>query len=332
MYLIKQNARLYVSNVTTGWNASNTIRMPLKSDISFSQVSRTETAQRLTLDPTERRNMSHFIQGAGAVALRFTSYITPTNTNPVNAAERYLLESLVGSTSGLTGTSTFLLAEFDEGNVPTVLPLTIWVEFDGYVFKFENCSVDSATIDFSLEGIAEITWNLSCLNLVPDATDRPSFTDFSQQLPCISNKLTVLELQRSGINYNLALIGGSLTINNNNTYYSVSKIGQLTTIRGHYTGNRECSGALTFYLRTGTNRSADLFQSILTDTMAGVAENNLAELHINIGGTTGRRCRVSVPSTLLEIPNVGMQDVTEVSVPFKAQETAGNEITLTYYN
>ena len=67
----------------------------------------------------------------------------------------------------------------------------------------------------------------------------------------LKTRLSTISLELGGATtYTVALTGGSINFENNNTFHNRTQLGETTVPVGHYTGNREITGDLDFYLRS----------------------------------------------------------------------------------
>ncbi len=200
--------------------------------------------------------------------------------------------------------------------------------------------LDSATIDFGLDGIATIAWTGkgTRLRYLPSATvSAASAAVFGgtgnitgtakARVPgnYITNKLSTMKLQAkiggadnsgAGTNYNIAITGGSISIANNVSYVVPNNIGVVNQPIGYFTGTRAISGNVTAYLRTGTNNTAQILSDILT---ANVAETKF-KTQIEVGGASNAiRVDIELPACVLQIPTVETADVMSTTINFSAQ-------------
>ena len=137
--------------------------------------------------------------------------------------------------------------------------------------------------------------------------------------------------------YDVTLTGGNVTISNNITFITPEELGIVNIPTGHVTGTRSVSGSFTCYLsvnsaaRDGSgNLSRDLFEDLraLTSTVT-----NSVALTFSIGGGSGNRLEMAMPTCHLEIPTHSIEDVISLETNFQSlPSTIDNtdEITLTY--
>lgn len=330
---LKRNTNIYISKADqASANATNTVQLNVK-DFSFNQVSRVDKVGRDTLDPTQERTLRPHIAALAPVNFTFTTYVLPVEESLVTSPEEYLWVSLMG-TDNVTSSSTESIIDFSDGNVATLAELTLWFDHPNQAegnYRLDNAIVDSATVKFDINGIAEVEWSGRALSITQDNTP-PTATDRTTIFNYIKNRLSTITLNMNAVNYTLALTGGEFRIDNRVQFYGRSKMGETTVPVGHFTGNREISGNLQFYMRSGTNESVDLFNTILTNASAQAYEAVYeAAINVYIGGATKNpRLKLTVPQALLEIGQQNFDEVISVRIPFTAKEEAGNYCSITY--
>lgn len=233
---------------------------------------------------------------------------------------------------------------------------------DVTIYKLADCSVGSASIDFDIEGIAQIAWSgngktieeVAALDTAAAGDTAKGLIDegVSSTSNFIRNKLTDLaitydasestgtlgDLGASDQAYSITLTGGNITIENNLTYLTPETLGTVNLPIGHVTGTRSVSGNFTCYLNSDANSSLDLFEKL--QESRGVITNAF-DLTFSIGGQTAATPRVvvDVPKAHLELPTHSFEDVVSVDVAFHGLATdlssataadATNEVKVTY--
>jgi hypothetical protein len=301
---------------------------------------------------------------------------TGTGNNVGTAADGLATTRQGGAGGGLhiefdsSNTNELLKLSFVFNLGTTAAP--VWYHIVGVV-------VDTAEIDFAIDAIASISWtgfgssvlqvtaggDLTVLtNMLGNAGDMqdtafPLNTAGYLAAPtgtqaCIRNKLSTVSLfgdsGQTGIggkSYVLALTGGNLTISNNITFLTPESLGVVNNPCGHITGQRVISGEMTAYLRTGgTNDTADLWNDVKTfsDSASGGDPTRFA-LQINVGGAAAASpynrplVELIMPVAHIVIPQINIEDVLSVTIPFNALPYSGdtpdpaqtNELTVDYY-
>ena len=135
--------------------------------------------------------------------------------------------------------------------------------------------------------------------------------------------------------YDLTLTGGSLSFSNNVTYITPEELGVVNTPFAHVTGTRTIGGSFTCYLTLNSttlnsNKSRDLFDDLRNAT---TVVTNSFNLTFKIGGTSGNRLEVNLPTCHIEIPTHSIEDVISMETNFMALPSTvseTDEMTLTY--
>ena len=147
----------------------------------------------------------------------------------------------------------------------------------------------------------------------------------------IRNRLTTLTVNGSNTtgllsSYNMTLTGGSVTLTNNVTYITPEEIGIVNVPFGHVTGTRNISGSFTCYMAVDTDNrdgtgatSRDFFEDLrnLTSTVT-----NSVALTFKIGGGSGNRLELTIPTAHIEIPTHSIEDVISLETNFQALPSA----------
>ena len=221
------------------------------------------------------------------------------------------------------------------------------------VYKLANCSVGSASIDFDIEGLAQIAWSgngqsieevasletratdsgnsitgtttLGIVNEVISSTSnyiRQKLTDLAITFDHSASTGTLGALAVDGSNdvtYNVTLTGGNITIENNLTYLTPETLGSVNVPLGHVMGTRSVSGNFTCYLNDTANSSLDLFERL--QESRGVITNAF-DLAFSIGGSGNTpRVTVDIDKAHLELPSHSFDDVVSVDVAFHGLST-----------
>jgi len=229
------------------------------------------------------------------------------------------------------------------------------------IYKLADCSVGSASMDFDIEGIAQVGWSgngktieeAASLNteasgatakgLIREGVDttsnfiRQKLTDLSLTYDASEVSGAVGSLGSSDTTFAVTLTGGNITIENNNTYLTPETIGTVNLPLGHVTGTRSVSGNFTCYLNDVANGSLDLFEKL--QESRGVITNAFA-MTFSIGGSSNTpRVAVTLPKAHLELPTHDLSDVISVDVAFHGLSSdlssataanATNEVSVTY--
>lgn len=250
-------------------------------------------------------------------------------------------------------------------NVNQLLPFGLIVKFDDTTILIHNCVVNQASIDFGIDQIGTIAWTGQGteLEVITSAVTISSnsfsggltgpFTPKRTTAKYITNKLSAVQLSstagkygQSAVNYVFAITGGNITIANNVSYLVPASIGTVNKPISYFTGTRSITGNLTAYLRTGSTDTVGLLSTLLTQ--AGTQDQNQFAVDLGLGGsisapTAGaleNKVVFSLPSAMLQIPQVSTEQVVSTTINFTAQGADGsnnydidqeNEMTLKYY-
>lgn len=332
--LLKRNIDLYISKSdNAGANATNTVTLSVK-DFSYNRQSSTEIVARSTLDGTEVRGVKPHISAVSPVGFTFTTYINPLLDTNVTSPEEYLWVSLMGVDTLISNSASSKI-DFAEGNVEELQNLTLWFDRPNKTegnYRLDNAVVDTAEISFDINNIAEIKWSGRALSIAEDNTP-PAFTDRTS-VGCLKSKLSTITMKINAVDYSAALIGGTLRINNNNTFYGRAKLGETAVPVGSYTGKRETSGNLNFYLKTGSSgnfTTTSLFKELLENIANDDYEDtHSANITITIGGATAPNVQLKIPQALLSLGQQGFAEVITLNIPFIAEEEPGRYLSVTY--
>jgi len=221
------------------------------------------------------------------------------------------------------------------------------------VYKVADCSIGSASVDFDIEGLAQVAWSGNGKSVEEVATLETRATDsgnsvtgtttlgivnegISSSSNFIRQKLTDLAISfdvsestgtlgalavdgTNDVTYGVTLTGGNITIENNLTYLTPETLGTVNLPLGHVMGTRSVSGNFTCYLNDTANGSLDLFERL--QESRGVITNAF-DLNFGIGGSGNTpRCNIEVGKAHLELPAHSFEDVVSVDVAFHGLAT-----------
>lgn len=238
---------------------------------------------------------------------------------------------------------------------------------DGITYVIDNCCLNQAVIDFGLDGIAMVAWtgmgtklrqiSTTAAFAIPGSgltggaiTGGLTGTGYiykNADADFITNKLSTITLKAgidgTGTVYNLALTGGSITINNNVTYVTPANLGVVNIPIGYFTGTRAISGSVTAYLRTGTNNTADLLSTLLSAAATSAGIEPKYQLVVSIGGSAATtKVVIELPMAFLQIPTIDAAAVMSTTINFTAEGHSSdatsidientNELEVRYYH
>jgi len=217
-------------------------------------------------------------------------------------------------------------------------PASGYADGNQKIYKIANCSVNEASIDFDLDGIATVNWSgMGKIITEESALDLSSSTALITEgventTGFIRNRLSDLtisgEASGSSVTYAVTLTGGNITMSNNLTYLTPETLGTVNQPLGHVTGTRTIGGNLTCYLDNDSNASAELFEDIIEAT---TDIQNVFSLAFDIGASGTPHLLLTMATCHLEVPTHSIDDVISLETNFHAlPSTIGgtNEITL----
>jgi len=278
--------------------------------------------------------------GAGGATTSFTSIgasantvgtrFTATGAGTGTGTARVTTQAWVDGTSS----ANLIVANSDKHQL---LAFGMIIVVDETTFVIDNCVLNTATIDFGLDAIASVQWagQGGVLRQITSPTiGAGTFSgsvsgNFLQKVtsaPYIANKLSVVTLDEGigagGTAYTVPITGGSLTISNNVTYLTPANLATVNKPVTYFTSTRAISGSLNAYLRTGTGFTADLMQTMLTNSATAVSP--AFYMNISIGGTGTTKVDFTMPAVVLTIPTVNAEQVVSTTINFTAQGSASS--------
>ena len=220
---------------------------------------------------------------------------------------------------------------------------TMTLEFNlgsNQLYKVTKAVVNSATVNFDVDGIATVEWSGMGANIV-SVTDGTQITSAKKITEggraadtnnFIRNRLTSMSIAFADggnsdiapINdqaYNLTVTGGSISIENNISYLTPEELGVVNKPIEHVTGVRNIGGSFTCYLATGAGGSREFFDDLVSDNALGVTTHDFA-VTFNVGGTTGQpRVAFEMPHCHVEVPSHSIEDVISLETNFSSLQS-----------
>lgn len=289
--------------------------------------------------PATVAGLSPSATAATSITLVYATAPAGAATAPVSAPTSINLKK--GSWVSLPAASpkpAYAMATTAGSNKNQLQKFGMYFSVDGAIYAIDNCVLDQASIDFSLDGIAMVAWtgkgtalrqlpSTSVLSGTPavfsgagNATGTAASANSSANF--ITNKLSTAVIQGgiqgNGTTYTVALTGGNLTISNNVTYVTPENIGVVNKPVGYFTGTRSISGNVTAYLKTGTNNSAQILSDILTANAAETKFRMMVEVG---GGSNSVHADFDMDGCMLQVPTVETADIMSTTINFTAQGT-----------
>ena len=220
---------------------------------------------------------------------------------------------------------------------------TMTLEFNlgsNQLYKITKAVVNSATVNFDVDGIATVEWSGMGATIV-SVTDGTQITSAKKITEggraadtnnFIRNRLTSMSIgfadggnsDITPINdnaYALTVTGGSISIENNISYLTPEELGVVNKPIEHVTGVRNIGGSFTCYLATGTGGSREFFDDLVSDAALGVTTHDFA-VTFNVGGTTGQpRVAFEMPHCHVEVPSHSIEDVISLETNFSSLQS-----------
>ena len=261
-----------------------------------------------------------------------------------NTGEPSVTDTEFAWADGITATTGESTIDFTGSEKAELGTFDLYFEMGGAgsgtktIYKIQGCCVNSASIDFDIDGIATINWSgmgkiIAEESAVPTGGTVTTITEGTTTTGnFIRNRLTTLQATGnaggSSVTYGLTLTGGNITFENNISFLTPETLGVVNQPLGHVTGTRSVSGNFTCYLNAESNASADLFENIIEDTDQIVNDFNLV---FNIGGASTPKVAITVPNAHLEVPTHSIDDIISIDTNFHGlpasidpDTTAGN--------
>lgn len=360
-FYFSRDSKVYM---TPAGSTSVVWEIPVLDGFSFSQGTNTSEITLNEMADTSgksRRSRQMFTDSYAPAEWSFSTYMRPFGAvpagsgtvwepsasitgNPQHAVEEALWAYFVGASTftvgsgstasvwndGITNSDTNMIVDFTASEVAALTAFDLYFEMGGanaatnITYKIEGCVVNTASIDFDIDGIATVNWSgLGKIITEYTSADAPTATiteGISTTDNFIRNRLTQLAVATAGSgnfnsSYDLVLTGGNVTFENNLTFLTPETLGVVNQPLGNVTGTRSVSGNFTCYLNNDTGKSAELFEDIIEST--SVITNDF-DLTFKIGGTASPFVNVALPNCHLEVPTHSIEDIISLEVNFHA--------------
>ena len=218
---------------------------------------------------------------------------------------------------------------------------TMALEFNlggGQIYRITKAVVNSATVNFDVEGIATVEWSgmgatISSLSAhTANASNIDEGGRAADTSNFIRNRLTSMSIAYSDggasdispINsaaFALTVTGGSISFENNLSYLTPEELGVVNKPIEHVTGVRNIGGSFTCYLATGTGGSKEFFDDLVHDDSLGVTTHDFA-VTFNVGGASGTpRVAFTMPHCHVEVPSHSIEDVISLETSFSSLQS-----------
>ena len=189
------------------------------------------------------------------------------------------------------------------------------------IYKIADCSVNEASIDFDLDGIATVNWSGmgSVISENPSKNFSTSvYEGVGKTNTFIRNRvsdLTIVATTPTSGTFNATMTGGNITISNNLTYLTPDTLGTVNQPLGHVTGTRTIGGSFTCYADPADQGSVELFENLIENTDTVTNSNALT---FDIGGGVAPYFQIKFDQAHLEIPTHSIEDVISMEFTFHA--------------
>lgn len=366
---LSRNATFYASYVAAGtstWDGSgtnpsdaDTFEIPILDGFSFSQATGTQNVTLNEAGTSPKRGQKIFNTSIDPVEWSFTTYMRPftdaADLDVHSCTEKMLWNALVSntqtnntSTGGISCDATDMTVDFEDSEHNQLLKFTGWFAFSdsGVTYELANMCVNSASIDFDIDGIAQITWSgfaTSITDVATDYPDQPSnatdgYVPANADADFILNRLSTVSLTSSisgsSKAYSFPLTGGNITIDNGMSYVTAEELGKINAPIDHQVGTRAISGNFTAYLDGVALGTKVMYDDILADINGASPDvTNSFAIDLKIGGASAPFVQFSIPTAHLELPAVDTADVMGVTINFTGLETdfgGEDEMTVNY--
>ena len=367
-----RDTRVVVSDGTVYWEIPVLDGFSFSQATNTSEISLAEMSSAVSGNKS-RRGRRMFNDSYAPAEWSFSTYARPfksvvdatggwdKNSAQAHAVEEVLWAALVGNgvftlggagansawsaDQGMANTASQLTIDFADADVASLKELDIYFimgqgayNADTHtVYKIEGCVVNSAGMDFDIEGITTINWS-GFGKLITEQGSSPTANvteGVSSTSNFIRNRLTTLAVTHAETGnfiatYNLTLTGGSLNFENNLTYITPETLGVINQPFAAVTVTLNIGGSFTCYLGNHSGGSADLFEDLIESTSAITNDFNLV---FNIGGTSAPNIQVTLPTCHLEVPTHSIEDIISLETTFHALPStidATDEATIIY--
>ena len=367
--------------LATGFDATNTHEIQVLDGFTFSQNTNSDTVTIMEGGAAPVRGQRSFNTSLAPVDFSFSSYLRPAfdDTNSIVVAEEDVLWNAISGTApigqanaGWVAGASYSSANFAHSNAHQLLKFGMIFIVDQVAYAVDNCSLNQVTIDFGLDAIATGAWTGQGTTLRQLGNGitavggnfggtgiTGAYKVKNTTANYITNKLSTVALSlvrdlkdaagttvaASGATYTVAITGGSITINNNINYITPANLGTVNLPVTYYTGQRSITGTVNAYLKTGASETGT--GKLLADmlTAATVTVEPMFAMAISVGGGANAvKVVLDMPSAVLTIPTVDVQQVISTSINFTAQGSTGtgnssvydltqtNDLTVKYYS
>jgi len=172
---------------------ANTFRVGVLDGYSFSQANTTTDVTINEAGATPNRGSKRFNDSLDAGEWSFQTYVRPYKhsanswgtENDHDSVENFLWSGLAGteleginsgSGAAVTTNSTNFLVDFAESEVHELMKFQLYFVLENTTYRLNECQVNQAEVDFSIDGIGTITWSGNCTTIdqISDPIEDPN--------------------------------------------------------------------------------------------------------------------------------------------------------------
>jgi len=362
----QRNADVYIEVMDTArGSVLTTWKVPVLEGFSFTQSINASEVTINEAGETSRRARLLFNDSLSPAEWSFSTYVRPVVDTNVLAPEQALWAMMFGASAfgaDLTISPVGIANEYRGINNTVVNTLTgntdntfnmnasnvsampdnwniVFAFEDGATkqyFRMNKAVVNSASIDFDIDGIAMVAWSGFAVDIEDLGNTTPTnlagaiATGTTGTDNFIRNRISTVSLSRTDGSpddtYSIVLTGGSFSIENNISYLTPEELGVVNAPLANITGSRSVTGSLTCYFDSGSgddDKSGELFRDLVADTST---VRNVFDMAVNVGGETAStpRLALDLPTAHLEIPTINVEDLLTLEVNFHGQVASGN--------
>ena len=173
--------------------AANTFRVGVLDGYSFSQGSESTDVTIMEAGAAPNRGSKRFNDALPPAEWSFGTYVRPFKHGAASfradgthdMVENILWSALAGTglsdatgsaVATSTGAAAGALVDFLESDVHELMKLNIFFALENTTYRLNDCQINQAEIDFSIDGIAQVTWsgNATTIDQVTTAYEDPS--------------------------------------------------------------------------------------------------------------------------------------------------------------
>lgn len=358
---------------------ANTFRIGVLDGYSFSQANSTTDVAVTEAGAAPIRGSKRFNDSLDAGEWSFQTYVRPykhsanswgTN-NDHDAVENILWSALAGteleginsgSGAAVTTNSSNYVVDFNESNVHELMKFQIYFVLENTTYRLNECQVNQAEIDFSIDGIGTITWSGNCTTIdqISDAIEDPNCVFSSQNSDSaraysanasesfaealnyvdvtgvddadyLKNKLSTLTLSAN------AQGGGASSGGLDARTYDIAITGGSITIANNITyltpetlgivdksiGSFTGSRAITGSLTCYLDTKSNGSNQLLKDLQGATnLVTNSFDMSLFMGGASAPNAEMDLPQAHVSIPTIDVADIISTTIEFTALGTS----------